>query len=235
MNPVIVGRFKKDLILIDGANRLSSLEEVGCKLVIAQVIDYLPRKIRLRNWNHLIYDISIDTIKSFFMEMKLTYSDVRHFEGKAGMKNKLNSLLISGIENDHSVLVTLPSDFNKLLTALNSFTKFYFGKYKFDRSEEEISLGELKKYSRRKGVLAEFPRFTKQQIVRIAGGKIKLPAGITRHILDNRVLHVRYEIEKLKDEHDADIKTKELEKYLLNKIDNNKVRQYRESVIVFDE
>jgi len=235
MNPVIVGRFKKDLILIDGANRLSSLEEVGCKLVIAQVIDYLPRKIRLRNWNHLIYDISIDTIKSFFMEMKLTYSDVRHFEGKAGMKNKLNSLLISGIENDHSVLVTLPSDFNKLLTALNSFTKFYFGKYKFDRSEEEISLGELKKYSRRKGVLAEFPRFTKQQIVRIADGKIKLPAGITRHILDNRVLHVRYEIEKLKDEHDADIKTKELEKYLLNKIDNNKVRQYRESVIVFDE
>jgi hypothetical protein len=30
-------------------------------------------------------------------------------------------------------------------------------------------------------------------------------------------------------------KKKDLEKYLNNKIDNNKVRQYRESVIVFDE
>ncbi|TRZ51457.1 hypothetical protein D4R99_04365 [bacterium] len=235
MNPVIVGRINNGLILIDGANRLSSLREIGCKLVIAQVIDYTQKKIKLRNWDHLIYDINLDCFKFFFAEMKLGFAGVRHSEGEAIMKNKLNSLMISDIENNRSVLVSLPAGFNKMLYVLNSFTKFYFGKYEFDRSEEEITLGDLKKYSRRKGVLVEFPRFSKEQIVKIACGKNKLPAGISRHILDNRVLHVRYEINKLKEDSGIEQKNNDLRKYLLNKIDNNKVRQYSESVIVFDE
>ncbi|MFZ4591473.1 MAG: hypothetical protein ACOYN6_10780, partial [Ignavibacteria bacterium] len=75
----------------------------------------------------------------------------------------------------------------------------------------------------------------KEQIVKIANSKAKLPAGISRHILDTRVLHVRYEISKLKDDKDIELKREDLNKYLISKIDTNKVRQYRESVIVFDE
>jgi hypothetical protein len=118
---------------------------------------------------------------------------------------------------------------------LNDFTKLYFNVHNFDRSEEEITFSDLCKYSRRKGVLVEFHKFKKEQIVRISRNNAKLPAGISRHILDNRVLHVRYEISKLKDDKDIELKREALGNYLISKIDSNKVRQYRESVIVFDE
>ena len=53
MNPVIVGKYDDELILIDGANRLSTLKEIGCRLIIAQLTDYKNRKIKLRIKGHL--------------------------------------------------------------------------------------------------------------------------------------------------------------------------------------
>jgi len=235
LNPVIVGVYGEELILIDGANRLSTLQEIGCKLIIAQLTDYKNKKIRLRNWNHLIYDVELSDIIDYCEKMNFRYKEVNYKEGKDYLKNNLNSILTSGINNGKSLLILLPKDFNESLRRLNDFTKFYFNVHNFDRSEEEITYSDLCKYSRRKGVLVEFFKFTKEQIVKIANNKSKLPAGISRHLLDNRVLHVRYEISKLRDDNKIEEKRTDLQKYLINKIDSNKVRQYRESVIVFDE
>ncbi len=235
MNPVIVGQYNDELILIDGANRLSTLREIGCKLIIAQLTDYKDRKIKLRNWNHLVYDIGIDDVKDFCDKNKFKYKETTYKEGKNFLKNNLNSILISDISCGKPLLITLPKKFDDTIQRLNDFTKFYFNVHNFDRSEEEITFSDLCKYSRRKGVLVEFFKFKKEQIVKIANSKAKLPAGISRHILDTRVLHVRYEISKLKDDKDIEVKREDLNKYLISKIDTNKVRQYRESVIVFDE
>lgn len=235
LNPVIVGKYKDKLILIDGANRLSTLQEIGCKIIIAQITDYNHKRIKLRNWNHLIYEIGINDIKLFCKENDFKYNVVTYKKGKEILKKNVNRILISDIANGTSLIINLPLRFNDAISRLNDFTKFYFNIHKFDRSEEEITFGDLCKYSRKKGVLVEFFKFNKEQIVKIANSKAKLPAGISRHILDNRVLHVRYEISKLKDDFNLDEKRKDLHKYLLTKIDSNKVRQYRESVIVFDE
>lgn len=235
MNPVIVGRYDKDLILIDGANRLSTLKEIGCKLAIAQVIDYKNKKIKLKRWHHLVYDFSINDVISLSNKLKLTHEQVGYIRGSKFMKTNTNCILASDINSEKTILITLPKNFRKLVELLNEFTKFYFKDFVFDRTEEEIKIGELRKFTRHKGTLLEFPHFSKKQIVEIAKNHDRLPAGITRHILENRVLHVKFEIAKLMDDKSIETKKKELKEYLLNKIDNNKVRQYRESVIVFDE
>jgi len=235
MNPVIVGKYDDELILIDGANRLSTLKEIGCRLIIAQLTDYKNRKIKLRNWNHLIYDVGINDIKEFCDANKFRYKEITYKEGKDFLKNNHNCVLVSDISSGKPLLISLPKKFDDTINRLNDFTKFYFNVHNFDRSEEEITFSDLCRYSRRKGVLVEFFKFRKEQIVKIARSKAKLPAGISRHILDNRVLHVKYEISKLKSDKDIELKRDELNKYLLGKIDSNKVRQYRESVIVFDE
>ena len=235
LNPVIVGQYDNELILIDGANRLSTLNEIGCKLIIAQVTDYKNRKIKLRNWNHLIYDTEIKDVKDFCDSNNFKYKETTYKDGKKYLKNNHNCVLASDISSGKTLLIHFPKRFNETIQGLNDFTKFYFNVYNFDRSEEEITFSELCKYSRRKGIHVEFFKFRKEQIVKIAKSKAKLPAGISRHILDNRVLHVKYEISKLKNDKDIELKRNELNKYLLSKIDSNKVRQYRESVIVFDE
>ena len=39
INPIIVAEYNNELILIDGANRYSSLKAIGCKLGRGQIID----------------------------------------------------------------------------------------------------------------------------------------------------------------------------------------------------
>ena len=235
MNPVIVGKYKNDYLLIDGANRLSTLKEIGCKLAIAQVINYTDNKIKLKKWNHLVYELDIEKIIEFCNLNKLKFEYLNRPSAEKKQKNEFLYIIVSDIKKNETILIHLSKKFDAMLKELNLFTKFYFSIYNFDRSEEEIKFSDLKKHTRKKGILIEFPNFNKNQIIEIANNKHKIPAGITRHILDNRVLHLRYELWRLMDDKRIEQKKKDLEKYLNNKIDNNKVRQYRESVIVFDE
>jgi hypothetical protein len=235
MNPVIVGKEGKDLVLIDGANRLSTLEEIGCKLIIAQIIEYNKPKIRLKNWNHLVYGLKLNDLTEIAQKAGLMVQITGRTQAKKLYGSKNNIVIASEIKNGRSLIIRLSQGFTERIKELHYFTKFYFGIYDFDRSEQEIPFNDLKNYSRKNGILLEFPIFSKKQIVKISKSKDKLPAGISRHILDNRVLHVKYDINKLKDDKNLEGKKRDLDRYLLGKIDSNKVRQYRESVIVFDE
>lgn len=237
MNPVIVAKHNNKHILIDGANRLSSLVDIGCKLVLAQIIEYTESRIKLKNWNHLVYDIKPQIIRSYCIQKKIKFFELKHHEALILLKKYKHYILVTDTKSLKSILLHLPDSFDSMVKELNNFTKIYFNNYLFDRSESEIKISDLKKYSRKFGILIEFTPFNKEHIIAIANDRYsnKIPAGITRHILVNRVLHVRYDINNLMDEKDIEKKSKELEQYLIKKIDNNLVRQYKESVIVFDE
>lgn len=235
INPIIVGQYNNDLILIDGANRYSSLADIGCKLVLAQIIDYKDKETKLSKWNHLVYDMDDKVIKDYCNSNNIKFEFTGIKAGKKQLQDNLNRLLISDINKNETMVITLSKDFGKMIDQLNQITALYFHKYEFDRSEPEINFADLKKYTRRKGTLVEFPQLKKEHIVKIAKSDKKIPAGISRHILRNRVLHVKYEIQKLLNDKNLKEKTDELKQMLLDKIDKNKVRQYTESVIVFDE
>ena len=183
----------------------------------------------------MVYNMYDNVIKEYCDVNGIKYEITTVKNGKKILHNNLNRILISDINKNETMVITLAKEFNKMVDQMNGLTHLYFHKYSFDRSEPEIDFANLKKYTRRKGTLIEFPKFKKEHIVKIAKSDRKIPAGITRHILRNRVLHVRYEIKKLLTLGNIKNKTKELEKLLLEKIDKNKVRQYTESVIVFDE
>ena len=237
INPVIVAHHKGINILIDGANRLSSLEDIGCKLVLAQIINYTNNRIKLKNWNHLVYGFDLNIIREYSEAKGLKIKEYKYSDAQGIFKKSKNHLLASDTKNFKTLLIHIPGNQNSVVKELNNFTKLYFNRFDFDRSESEIKITDLKKYSRKYGILIEFPSFNKKDIITIASGenRIKIPAGITRHILINRVLHVRYDIRNLLNEEDIIEKNKDFEECLIKKIDDNKVRQYKESVIVFDE
>lgn len=234
-NPVIVGKYNDKLILLDGANRYSSMTSLGCKLILAQVIDYASPKTKLQTWNHIFYGLDMNDIKEFCDTAGLKYRSVGLKEGKSEAQKKFCCILCSNTFNNENILISFPAKKDKMVEALGIFTKHFFDKYEFDRSESEIKITDLRKYSRRKGILVIYPHFTKEDIVSLASQGLKIPAGITRHLIQNRVLHLKYELKKLFDDKDIDKKNEELIKSITKKIDGNKVRQYQESVIVFDE
>lgn len=234
-NPVIVGRYNDQLILLDGANRYGSLKNIGCKLIVAQVIDYTSHSLELDKWDHLVYDFTLDKLKEFCENESIEYRKIGYTHGVQDVERKFHYLLAADMKNEEKILLKLSANLLKMVVQLEKITKLYFRKYDFDRSESDIRFSELLKYSRRKGTLIVFPSFKKHHIVEIANSSHHLPAGISRHKVVNRVLHVKYEIRKLKSDNNISGKQEELKKMLIEKIDKNKVRQYQESVIVFDE
>ncbi len=235
MNPVIVGRSNSDMILLDGANRYGSLKELGCKMILAQVFDYKDKNLKLEKWNHLVYNFDLEKVKQYCHKNALQYDNVSYRQGLNILEKNFHYLLAADINEDENILIRLSSDLGTMLKQLEEITKIYFKNYPFDRSECDIKFSDLRKYTRKKGVLIIFPDFKKKHIVDIARNKHRLPAGISRHRIYNRVLHVKYEIKKLMNDNDIRGKQEELKKMLIDKIDKNKVRQYQESVIVFDE
>ncbi|HMS32482.1 MAG TPA: hypothetical protein PKC91_00205 [Ignavibacteria bacterium] len=235
INPVIVGKQNEELILLDGANRYGSLKEIGCKLILAQVLDYKDKELILEKWNHLVYDFDIKLLIDFCDSNSISYKKTSYNEGLKVLENNFNFLLAADIVSDESILLKLSPKLGELLDQIDKITKLYFKQNPFDRSECDIKYSDLRKYTRRKGVLFVFPTFQKQHIVMIANNNHRLPAGISRHRIQNRVLHVKYEIKKLMSDKNLSEKQEELKKLLIDKIDKNKVRQYQESVIVFDE
>ncbi|MDQ3019195.1 MAG: hypothetical protein M3R36_01285 [Bacteroidota bacterium] len=235
INPVIIGKNNNDLILLDGANRYGSLKEIGCKLILAQVLDYKDNELKLEKWNHLVYDFNIEKLKKFCDENVIGYKNISYEKGLEILEGTFRYLLASDITKDESILIKLSGNLEELLVQVDLITKIYFKHYSFDRSECDIKFSDIKKYTRRKGILIVFPDFQKRDIVNIANNNLRLPAGISRHRIFNRVLHVNYEIKKLMDDYNMPEKKEDLKRMLIDKIDKNKVRQYQESVIVFDE
>jgi len=234
-NPIIVGKYDKELILLDGANRYSSIKSLGCKLIIAQIIDYKSPKTILDVWNHLVYDFDMNTVVEFCKANKISCEKISFSEGKKILDKNFHHILVTDTSKTDTILINLSKDFKKCLEQLSALGNLYFMQYDFDRSESEIKITELRKFTRKKGVLFVYPRFEKKHIVKIAANNLRVPAGITRHLISNRVLHVRYEVNNLKEVGNLEKKNEEFMKEIISKIDDNKVRQYNESVIIFDE
>ncbi len=234
-NPIIVGRYDNELILLDGANRYSSIKSLGCKLIIAQIINYKSNKTVLDVWNHLVYDFSLDTVVEFCKNNKISCQKISYSEGKKILDKDFYHILVTDTSGTETILINLSKNFKKCLEQLSQIGNLYFMQYGFDRSESEIKITELRKFTRKKGVLFVYPHFQKSHIAKIARNNLRVPAGITRHLIQNRVLHVRYPVKNLKETGNLEKKNAEFMKEITTKIDDNKVRQYNESVIIFDE
>src|SRR5512139_2241757 len=72
-NPLIVGRFKNRYILIDGANRYEALGRINCKLVLAQIVDYLNPSVVLKTWFHFVNGLNLDNLIQYLEHEKLWF------------------------------------------------------------------------------------------------------------------------------------------------------------------
>jgi hypothetical protein len=81
-----------------------------------------------------------------------------------------------------------------------------------------------------------FPSYSKEELIRFAQSGIRLPAGITRHIVPGRVLGFEMQTSFLRSHKISVHKKNELlQKMLEQKIVQNNMRFYPESVFVFND
>jgi L-serine kinase (ATP) / ParB family transcriptional regulator, heme-responsive regulator len=231
-NPLIVGKVADSYMLIDGANRFQALQEIGCRSILAQLVDYKSPGVKLRSWYHFINEMSLNELKGY---LKSCGIDHEKWDGQRPAE-KLNHIGVISSEGQR-LLIKFDDSLPEMLSSLAGFNRFYESEYTYTRidSDTDISSGNVSELSTEHGVLIVYPDFKKEDIIRISQMDQKLPAGISRHLIPNRVLHIKILIEALRSDENLDKRNDELEKFIQYKIDTKKVRLYKEPILVFDE
>lgn len=235
-NPLIVGRYTNRYILIDGANRYEALGRISCKLVLAQIVDYLNPAVELKSWLHFVNGITLNDLIDYLEKEKLWYeytvftsSPLRWSKSRA-----INEIIVRD-KTGKTLRIKLARDLKKLLIQLGRINKFYESGYNYTRIDSDTDVRDMNEISPYNGLLFMFPRFSKENIIRISQIKQKLPAGITRHLIPNRVLHIKYPVKNLKSSSNLDGKNSELMSFIVQKVNSKKVRLYKEPLLIFDE
>jgi hypothetical protein len=231
-NPLIVGRVEDRYMLIDGANRFQALREIGCKAILAQIVDYGSPDVSLRSWFHFVNELTTPELETYLKSNNIEYDK---WDGILPLE-KLNHIGV--ISNGSRMMkIIFPEELPKMLNSLSKFNRFYESEYTYTRidSDTDISSGNVSELSPEEGILIVYPDFKKEDIIKISRLKQKLPAGISRHLIPNRVLHIKILIEALRSDENLDKRNEELQKHIQYKIDTKKVRLYREPLLIFDE
>jgi hypothetical protein len=212
-NPVIVSSQGDCCLVFDGAHRVRALEELGCRLVLAQ---FVRPPERAESWAHLLEGVDLDKLRGV-KEIEVSEQQQRgarlaevEFAGGKG---------VSLCSRDEGLLAEV-----RALWALQSL----YPEGVVRRVEPNGSLGLVGGEA-----VIRYRAFAPEELVEIVRSGAVLPAGITRFRVRERVLGVRYPLEKM---HDGDAPTRnaELRAFVERLWRENRIRYYEEPVVLFE-
>jgi hypothetical protein len=207
-NPVIVSSQAGCCLVLDGAHRVRALQELGCRLALVQLVE--PPETA-ESWAHLIEGVGLPQLRSI---------------AELEVSERPNSRLLAEVEK-----VFLNSHKEGLLAevrALWALQALYPEGVVVRRLEPDapVKLAEGE-------TMIRYRPFTPGELIEIVRSGAVLPAGITRFRLRERVLGVRYPLQKMKNG-DAPARNAELKAFVESLWRENRIRYYKEPVILFE-
>lgn len=241
-NPPIVAHHNDDneYVILDGANRVGALMEIGIKHLVVQVVDLDDKKLIVDNWHHAVEKLDRRFFKKKIKEID-GVSCFDHAENR--VHNEINGEILT---DDKKQLCTMIFADGRLCTVgskaelprqieqLREIVEAYVSDNLYDRVSY-VNLEHLKLHYPNFRTLITFRNFDKEELLDLARQGIKLPAGLTRVFLPKRALGLNIELSFLKSDITLHKKNKELDKLILNMVRDKSIRFYREPTFAFDE
>ncbi len=212
-NPVIVASYGDGYLVLDGAHRVRVLTELGYPLVLVQLVE---PPARAESWGHLLGGVDAEALRG------------------------VEEIEVCGDPCEDPVAVT----------------EFGGGERVYVRAREKGLLGEVRAlwglqslYPRgvtvrrvdpegsfepaRGDALIRYRPFTPAELVEVVRSGAVLPAGITRFRVSERVLGVRYPLEKMENGN-LSTRNAELEDFVRRRWEEHRIRYYGEPVVLFE-
>lgn len=212
-NPIIVSSQGDCCLVLDGAHRVRALKELGCRLALVQLVD--PPE-RAESWAHLLDGVGLQELGGV--------EEVEIFEGPKDAS-------LAEVQSAEGRRVSLRSRQESLTSevrALWALQALYPEGVVVRRVDPDapVELGEGQ-------VMIRYRPFSANELVEIVRSGAVLPAGITRFRVRERVLGVRYPLEKMKDG-DVPARNAELRAFVERLWGENRIRYYGEPVVLFE-
>jgi hypothetical protein len=227
--PIAASVPDEGFVVLDGANRTSALLALEAPLIPLQVVDYADPAVQLKVWHHLLVQ-PID-LPARLRSQGLTLQAVTPAEAARGLEERTSACYV--LRASGAVAVSLPSE--RLLAQTLSVV---VGTYKTTNQIYRVTETTLDPLAREYGAIGElvvFPTLTKHDIVEVARAPVKLPTGITRHLIPGRALRVNLPLDVLTSPGDVAAKNQWLADELHRKLLDHQIRYYPEATFLFDE
>lgn len=211
-NPVIVAPYEGEYLVLDGAHRVHAVQEIGCALVLAQVVE---TPASAQSWGHLIEGLDV--------------SDLRDLDGVEVSEDAGDGWIssISLPDGRRLDLRAREAGLEAEVRALWELQKLY----PEDEVVRRVNLEGVVKPARGQ-VLITYRPFAVKELVEVVRCGTVLPAGITRFRVRERVLGVRFPLEKMNG--DPKLRNAELREFVEDHWRQNRIRHYDEPVVLFE-
>ncbi len=245
-NPPIVAPFDgRRFVVLDGANRTTAFRALGMPHILAQVVPY--EKVHLHVWHHAITQCSmIDVLDQVCGIAGLRMSECDLMSARAALARREALAFISldagqpphdAATIEHLPMAILLAGGDTLVQRtelLNQLVDVYEGCSKVQRTAGD-SLAEARIAFPDASAVVVFPNYEPAEIIDLARTGVRLPAGITRHVLPLRALRVNYPLDVLRGDMPLAQKQAHLSEWVHERVRARKVRAYAEPTVMFDE
>jgi L-serine kinase (ATP) / ParB family transcriptional regulator, heme-responsive regulator len=220
-------------MVLDGANRVTSLREMEFPHVVAQVVEASYPHVHLQTWNHVVWGMSTNAL----------IRALRKIEGleliKVNTQKSLDAPLYTPMQVRLSdgrfyILEEAPSDLATHIDTLHQIVNTYKTRASLDRTSQTL-VDTFKKVYPDLTALFIFPRFKIRTVLKLAGQDIVLPTGITRFTVSPRALHLNYPLHELSSCRPIEYKEAYLQQWVEERVKKKGVRHYAEATFLFDE
>jgi L-serine kinase (ATP) / ParB family transcriptional regulator, heme-responsive regulator len=209
-NPVIVSPHEDRYLVLDGAHRVRALGELGSRFALVQTVE--PPK-KAEGWGHLLKGVGrseLANIEGIEVSDDVPLAEVE----TAGGETVLLSAKEYGLRGRVQALWDLQSLYPRGAVV---------------RRVEPDGTAHL---SRGEALIRYYP-FTPGDLAEIVDSGTVLPAGITRFRIQERVLGVRYPLDRMM-EGEPRVRNVELREFVECRWEENRVRYYGEPVVLFE-
>ena len=219
-------------MVLDGANRVTSLKEMEFPHIVAQVVEPDDANVSLRTWKHVIWGMNPRTL----------LTGIRRVEGLHLSKINTNRSLAAPdhapvqvrMANGAVYLGLTPGSTAGHVRVLRKIVDVYKDRGSLDRTSQ-TRIEPFRLIYPDLTALLIFPRFEIRTVLELAGKGVVLPPGITRFTVSPRALHLNYPLHELSSGKPLAYKEAYLKKWVEERIVKKGIRFYAEPTFLFDE
>jgi len=232
--PSAAGRAPRYVVL-DGANRAHAVRSAELPHVVVQNVPYTDPPVRLSTWCHALGDTSRGRFEEALSAVPGLECRSEPLLHASALLARRETLAYVAFADGAACTLHGGRDLRERNALLNAVVDTYRASKRFFRVTSE-SLAVARERHPEIEALVVFPHFEPAEVIELAAGGERLPAGITRHVIRWRALRVDVPLDRLADSgHGLDEKNRWLEEWLREKLAQRRVRFYEEPTVLFDE
>lgn len=220
-------------MVLDGANRVTSLRELEFPHIVAQVVEANNPNVNLQTWNHIIWGMKTKTLVGRLRkikELKLEKVNIR----KSLDAPKYVPVQVRLPDGGFYILREEPSELSTHISTLHKIVNTYKTSASLDRTSQTL-IDTFKHIYQDLTALIIFPHFKIKTVLKLAAQRIVLPTGITRFTVSPRALHLNYPLHELSSGKPIEYKQEYLRQWVEERVKKKGVRLYSEATFLFDE